>query len=147
MWKMVIIIVIAIGRSPSPVTSRERYIRAYHITHVFFFITTTMTTDIIPIRTFSYRLLSAESDLEVLLRFRKECGWGELKVRKGWVDPDFDFVIFTLVSPNGDVEDIGMAGWRLNLPDDPETANREKGAVHIGKSLPPRLNIIIILLF
>jgi len=90
-----------------------------------------MTTDTISQRVFSYRKTRPD-DLPFLLQLRKECGWGELKIKLGWESPDVEYIIFTL-SDGENVEDIGMGGWVLNKDDDLETACRETGAVHIGK--------------
>jgi hypothetical protein len=86
-----------------------------------------------PLSVLSYRLAQSE-DLPLLLQYRKECGWGEEKLRKGWIDPDRVFCIFTLDQDgSGTTVDIGMATWVLEMKDDLETACKSTGTVHLGK--------------
>ena len=68
-------------------------------------------------------------DLNLLRRFRIECGWGEQRLEQYWGNPDRPLCVFTL----GD-EDVGMGGWLLELPD-PNAASRSTGAVQISTFL------------
>ncbi|WWD01749.1 hypothetical protein V866_008695 [Kwoniella sp. B9012] len=81
--------------------------------------------------TLSYRL-AQENDRQLLLDLRKECGWGAPKIQKYLGDPDRPFCIFLLERENGQVEEVGMGGWCLDMPEDQDTASRERRIVYLS---------------
>jgi hypothetical protein len=75
----------------------------------------------------TYRI-ARKDDYDLLLQFRKECGWGIPKVQAGWTNPDCIYCVFEYGG-----EDAGMACWVLEKEGYPEEASRSTGSVHIGK--------------
>lgn len=73
-----------------------------------------------------YRL-ATEADYELLRQLRKECGWGIEKLELSWGSPDWRFCVLTLEGG-----DVGMGGWALDLPQEPEAASRETKTVHLS---------------
>ncbi|KAL7424241.1 hypothetical protein Q5752_001827 [Cryptotrichosporon argae] len=61
-----------------------------------------------------FRLATA-ADLDLLVRFRRECGWGEERVRANLGNPDYQMCIFIASIDGTDVE-VGMGGWILEVP-------------------------------
>jgi hypothetical protein len=71
---------------------------------------------------------ATDSDLELLKRFRVECGWGLERLEKFWGDLDRPLCVFTLEGQGV----VGMGGWILELEGDPEAASREQRSVQIS---------------
>ena len=78
-----------------------------------------------------YRIVN-DGDLQLLLQYRQECGWGEEAVKNNWNDPDRIYCVFESVI-DGEKQDVGMGCWYLHQPDDLELACRDKDVVHLGK--------------
>lgn len=80
----------------------------------------------------TYRL-AADSDFPTLMQYRRECGWGEQDLEQHWNDPDRVYCVFAAVI-DGELQDVGMGCWYLNMPEDPELANREARVIRICMS-------------
>ena len=78
----------------------------------------------------TYRI-ARKDDIDLLIQFRKECGWGVGTLIGGWVNPDHIYCVFEYGG-----EDVGMACWVLEKEDYPEEASRSTGSVLIGELFP-----------
>jgi GNAT superfamily N-acetyltransferase len=81
--------------------------------------------------TLRYRL-ATRNDIDILLKLRAECGWGEDKIRRFLGHPDKRFCLFTL-DDGGEERVVGMGGWYLEIDDDPETASKARHTVYLSK--------------
>lgn len=77
----------------------------------------------------SYRIVR-DTDYELLIGYRQECGWGEEDVRSHFTDPDRVYCVLESVV-NGAKVDVGMGSWYLNMPEDQEMANREDRVIRL----------------
>lgn len=81
----------------------------------------------------SYRV-ALDSDYDLLIGYRRECGWGEDDVRDHFTDPDRVYCVFESVI-DGTKEDVGMGSWYLDIPDDQELASRKDKIIRLCESL------------
>ncbi|WWC69762.1 uncharacterized protein I206_103705 [Kwoniella pini CBS 10737] len=79
----------------------------------------------------TYRMATID-DKELLLDFRKECGWGGPKILEYLGNPDRPFCVFILSKDNGEKTEVGMGGWALDMIDDQETASRKHRIVYLS---------------
>ncbi|WVW83492.1 hypothetical protein I302_105513 [Kwoniella bestiolae CBS 10118] len=91
----------------------------------------TVTVNLSTKSTLSFRI-AQEEDRQLLLDLRRECGWGAPKIQQFLGYPDRPFCIFLLERESGEVEEVGMGGWCLDMDDDQETASRQRGIVYIS---------------
>jgi hypothetical protein len=76
----------------------------------------------------TYRI-ARKDDYDLLIQFRKECGWGVGTLEEGWTNPDHIYCVFEYGG-----EDVGMACWVLEKQGYPEEASRSTGSILIGES-------------
>lgn len=77
----------------------------------------------------SYRV-ALDTDYDLLIEFRRECGWGEGDVRDHWKDTDRVYCVFESTI-DGRKVDVGMGSWYLDIADDQELASRERKIIRL----------------
>jgi hypothetical protein len=77
----------------------------------------------------SYRV-ALDTDYDLLIGFRRECGWGEPDVRSHWKDTDRVYCVFES-EIDGTKLDVGMGAWYLDMPQDREMASRADKVIRL----------------